>query len=204
MPRNCGSHSSAASGAGLSRFRDFGEFGNFGRFGGAGGFWRHGGSGDTAGLVGSTGSALERAPRTGSQAKEFAEILLVDSGFTHVRRDVRVPGTGVDVTFTVTDAGGVEWVFELAGSFSSGRAGLRRSDVLWRSLGKAAVLHSHTPGRPFVLLTTGMPGRGSAGQVALELVKGPGRPVADVIEILDPVARDRLRGYAAGGYADGR
>jgi hypothetical protein len=45
-----------------------------------------------------------------------------------------------------------------------------------------------------------MPGRGSAGQVALELIKGAGRPVSDVIEILDPLARDRLRGYAAGGY----
>jgi site-specific DNA-methyltransferase (adenine-specific) len=160
--------------------------------------------GEGVGLVGPTGSALERALRAGSQAKEVAAILLVDSGFTRVRQSVRVPGTGVEVSFMVTDAAGVEWAFELAGSFSSGRTGLRRSDVLWRSLGKAAVLHSHAPGRPFVLLTTDMPGRGSAGEVALGLVKGAGRPVSDVIDVLDPVARDRLREYAAGGYVERR
>jgi site-specific DNA-methyltransferase (adenine-specific) len=158
-------------------------------------------SAGSAGAEGSDGperSALDDALRTGSQAKEFAAILLADSGFTRVRPAVRIPGTGVDVSFLATDVLGGDWVFELAGSFSSGRTGLKRSDVLWRSLGKAAVLHADKAGPPFVLLTTDMPGRGSASWLALDLVKGPGRPVTDVIELLDPVARKRLRDYAAG------
>jgi site-specific DNA-methyltransferase (adenine-specific) len=155
----------------------------------------------SAGAYGAAGSdgALERALCAGSQAKEVAGILLTDSGFTRVRRGVRLPGTGVEISFLATDAAGEEWAFELPGSFSSGRTGLRRSDVLWRSLGKAAVLHAHRPGRPFILLTTDLPGRGSAAWAALEQVKGAGRPVRDVIEVLDPGARERLHTYAGRG-----
>jgi site-specific DNA-methyltransferase (adenine-specific) len=153
------------------------------------------GSGAAAGGI----PALSRALQAGSQAKEFAAILLEETGFTCIRSAVKVPATGVEVSFAAVDAAGQEWTFELAGSFSSGRTGLRRSDVLWRSLGKAAVLHAQWPQRPFVLLTTDIPARGSAGRIALESVKGPGQPVSDVIEILDPSAIDRLRVYAAGG-----
>ena len=142
--------------------------------------------------------ALYRALQAGSQAKEIAAMLLDESGFTRIRSGVKVPASGVEVSFTAADAAGQEWMFELAGSFSSGRTGLRRADVLWRSLGKAGVLHARSPRRPLVLLTTDVPARGSAGQVALDLVKGPGLPVSDVVELLDPSAIDRLQAYATG------
>jgi hypothetical protein len=45
-----------------------------------------------------------------------------------------------------------------------------------------------------------LPARGSPGRVALDLVKGPGLPVSDVVELLDPSAIQRLQGYATGGY----
>jgi hypothetical protein len=156
-----------------------------------------GGPGSAAAVAGIP--ALARAWQAGSQAKEFAAILLEETGFTRIRSAVRVPATGVEVSFTAANAAGQEWTFELAGSFSSGRSGLRRADVLWRSLGKAAVLHAQSPQRPFVLLTTDLPARGSAGRMALESVKGPGQPVSDVIQILDVSGIERLRSYAAGG-----
>jgi hypothetical protein len=50
-----------------------------------------------------------------------------------------------------------------------------------------------------VLLTTDVPVPGSTGRAALDVVKGPGRPVFDVIELLDPSDQERLRTYATGG-----
>jgi hypothetical protein len=161
---------------------------------------RSGSVGKESAAVGAGTPALSRALQAGSQAKEIAAMLLDESGFTRIRSGVKVPASGVEVSFTAADAAGQDWMFELAGSFSSGRTGLRRADVLWRALGKAAVLHARSPRQPLVLFTTDLPARGSPGRVALDLVKGPGLPVSDVVELLDPSAIQRLQGYATGGY----
>jgi hypothetical protein len=55
------------------------------------------------------------------------------------------------------------------------------------------------PKQPFVLLTTDRPAKGSAGRRALEAATGPGRPVYDTIELLDPADHERLRGLAVCG-----
>jgi DNA modification methylase len=161
---------------------------------------RSGSVGQEPAVPGAGTPALSRALQAGSQAKEVAAMLLEESGFTRIRSGVKVPASGVEVSFTAADAAGQDWMFELAGSFSSGRTGLRRADVLWRALGKAAVLHARSPRQPLVLFTTDMPARGSPGRVALDLVKGPELPVSDVVELLDPSAIQRLQGYATGGY----
>jgi site-specific DNA-methyltransferase (adenine-specific) len=145
-------------------------------------------------------SPLDRAIEMGSQAKELAGLLLSDCGFTNIKREVKVPGTGVEASFIAVDSGGGTWVFDLAGTFSSGRTGLRRSDVLWRTLGRAAVLHAQMPDRPLVLLTTQAPAPGSSGEAALQLVKGSGRPISDVVELLDPAGWERLRAYGRGDH----
>jgi site-specific DNA-methyltransferase (adenine-specific) len=144
------------------------------------------------------GSSFERAWRDGARAKECAAILLAECGFSAVRANVRIPRAGVGVSFAARDDLGAEWWFDLAGTFVSGRTGLQKSDVLWRSLGKAAVLQNAAPGQHLVLLTTRRPTRGSASERALELVTGFGRPVTDVVELLDPLGWERLRGYAQG------
>ncbi|MBA2624153.1 MAG: hypothetical protein H0U89_00860 [Acidimicrobiia bacterium] len=53
-----------------------------------------------------------------------------------------------------------------------------------------------------MLLTTDAPGRGSAGAVALGVVKGPGRPVYDLVELLDGEGQVRLHTYAVEGRPD--
>ena len=75
-------------------------------------------------------------------------MLLDESGFTRIRSGVKVPASGVEVSFTAADAAGQGVELSSPGSFSSGRTGLRRADVLWRSLGKAAVLHARSPRGP--------------------------------------------------------
>jgi DNA modification methylase len=132
-----------------------------------------------------------QAVREGWAAKDIAGAVLEAAGFSDIERDQRQPG-GVGVSFTARDSSGRAWLFDVTGSFTSHRAGLKRADTLWKALGKAAVLREVTSA-PFVLLTTGAPTRGSAGAEALKNLTGPNKPVHAVIEMLTKSGLDDLR-----------
>jgi DNA modification methylase len=132
-----------------------------------------------------------QAVREGWAAKDIAGAVLAAAGFSDIERDQRQPG-GVGVSFTARDSNGRAWLFDVSGSFTSHRAGLKRADTLWKALGKAAVLREVTSA-PFVLLTTGAPTRGSAGAEALKNLTGPNKPVHAVIEMLTKSGLDDLR-----------
>jgi site-specific DNA-methyltransferase (adenine-specific) len=148
------------------------------------------------------GDLLARAVREGRQAKELAGIALAGCGFVDIRPDVKPPGLGIELSFVTFDQTGGEWAFDVSGAFTTTRTGLRRKDTLWKALGKAAVLHHGRQELPLVLLTTDAPARGSAGYVALEVMKGSGRPVHDVVELLNTGDHARLREYAQRGRPD--
>ena len=145
-----------------------------------------------------------RAVLEGRKAHDYANDLLIEAGFTDLRHGVRVPG-GTDVSFEAIDDSGRTWLFDVAGGFSSSKPGLNRADVLWKVIGKAAVIRAHhrarssgrTPARitPYVVLTTAVPPRGTAGVRALELVTGvaPDTPIHSVITLLHPNDLDDLR-----------
>jgi DNA modification methylase len=139
------------------------------------------------------------AVREGRQAKEFAKLLLESCAFVNVRADVKLPRLGIELSFLASDQTGQEWAFDVSGTFSSSRAGLRRADTLWKTLGKAAVLHQGSQDLPLILLTTDAPARGSAGLAALGALRGKGGPVFDLIELLEPADQERLRKYALKG-----
>lgn len=143
-----------------------------------------------------------RAVREGRQAKELARILLESCGFADIRSAVTVPGLGIELNFLAVDQAGNEWAFDVSGAFTSSRAGLRRTDTLWKALGKAAVLYQRPGDLPLVLITTDAPPRGSAGHAALDVLKGPGRPVFDLVELLNTRDQERLRDYALRGRPD--
>jgi DNA modification methylase len=143
-----------------------------------------------------------RAVREGRQAKDLAGILLESCGFVEIRPDVKIPGLGIEVNFLAMDQAGHEWAFDVSGAFTSSRAGLRRTDTLWKALGKAAVLNEGRGDLPLVLLTTDAPARGSAGYAALKVLMGPGRPVFDLVELLNTRDQERLRAYALRGHPD--
>lgn len=145
---------------------------------------------------------LHRARREGRQVKDVAGIVLERCGFVDIRADVKVAGAGVSLGFVARDRTGGEWAFDVTGGFTASPAGLRRTDALWRVLGKASVLHQTQPEVPLVLLTSHAPVAASPGAAALDLVKGGGRPVFDVIELLDPSDQRRLRTYAEHGRPD--
>lgn len=134
-----------------------------------------------------------RAGRQGRKAQEMAYAVLLSHGFSDIREKVAGPG-GVEINFEALDQQGQRWLFDVSGAFSvTQRPGLRRTDTLWKALGKAAVLHSSDPDTRLVLLTTDRPLPNSSGDRALREVTGPGKPVRDVIGMLSPKDLDRLK-----------
>lgn len=142
-----------------------------------------------------------RAVREGKAAKDIAEELLHACGFTGIRANIRFP-QGVEVNFSAVDQIGREWFFDVSGGFTSNRPGLKRTDTLWKALGKAAVLHEVRPDVPLILLTTDAPGHGTAGDSALRVVCGPNKPIGAVIRMLSHEDAERLRSLALGGPID--
>ena len=69
-----------------------------------------------------------------------------------------------------TDAAGASWLVLVAGASTVARTGLRRSDVLFRTLGEAAVLT--TAGAPVLVLTADLPVPRSAAIAALRAARG--------------------------------
>jgi site-specific DNA-methyltransferase (adenine-specific) len=145
-----------------------------------------------------TGDVQAEAIREGRQAKEVARLLLEASGFTNIREEVKPRRSGVSISFVAGDKSGHDWAFDVTGAFTTSRSGLRRSDTLWKALGKAGIVQQAGLGMPFVLLTTDVPAKGSAAHQALEVMTGADRPVRDVIDLLNETDHARLRQYAEG------
>lgn len=140
-----------------------------------------------------------RAVREGHRAKEIALAVLQDCGFGDIEVDRRF-SSGVEVNFVAHDDRGRRWFFDVSGAFTTTRPGLRRTDTVWKALGKAAALHDSRAGSyRLVFLTTDLPPQGSTGYLALKA--GRGGVFHDAIEMLSAEGQERLRGYAAGtGY----
>lgn len=138
-----------------------------------------------------------RAVKEGQKAKEIAKIVLRDCGFSEIDEGRRVRG-GVEINFIARDLKGNRWYFDVSGAFSSTRAGLRRTDSIWKALGKAAVLKTSNGSKriPFILLSTDLPPKTSAGFVALQSARG--QIYFDAIEMLSQAGQERLRKYAQG------
>ncbi len=144
---------------------------------------------------------LTRGLRQGCSAKEIAEATITESGFTDLRAQVRLP-CGLEVSFSAVDHSGRRWLFEVAGGFTSTRPGLRRSETLWRSLAKAAVIRAGSPSSSFVLLTPALPPQGSHAWASLAALAGPGLAISDVIVLGEGADLTRLRSHAS-STADG-
>lgn len=142
-------------------------------------------------------SSTAAAVRDGRAVRDLAAAVLSDAGFTDIRDGVKV-GPGIDVTFEASDAAGRRWLFDLFGGFTASAPGLSRNDVLWRALGRAAVVDRHRQGRLLVVLTSHLPPERSALVRVLGEMVGPDGPIFDVIRLLDSDDMNRLAGYARG------
>lgn len=135
-----------------------------------------------------------RATDEGQAAQEIAERVVGGAGFGELRRNHRLKHLGVTVNLVADDAAGQPWHFEVSGAFTSSRPGLMRADTMWKTLGRANVLHQGGIER-FVILTTNLPRAGSGGDLALRAASAT---FFDAIEMLTNEGRERLRLYASG------
>ena len=89
-----------------------------------------------------------RACREGLMAKALAEDLLTDAGFEILARKPKVAGHRDQLRGARPDRHHLER--RRVGAFTKGndRAGLRRTDTLWKTLGKASVLHESSRDEP--------------------------------------------------------
>ncbi len=120
----------------------------------------------------------------GPTAAAAAERLLVDAGFTIVERNLRLPKLGLTVDLVVEGTDGRRWYVHVSGAFTVARAGLARTDEVWRVIGQASVLDG-----PMLLLTSHLP---TANDKALRAAG------LDAIGLTSPDAGERLRAYCAG------
>jgi len=127
------------------------------------------------------------AARPVEQASKHAARLLDEAGFTDVVVD-RKPRRGAPVVADLVgrSADGQEWWFLVAGGFHVGPSGLRRADVLWRTLGRASALHAFAPDAAIAVLTTGLPTKGTPNDVVLRAVVPS--VIRTVVDMSDPAA----------------
>jgi site-specific DNA-methyltransferase (adenine-specific) len=145
-----------------------------------------------------TGDFQARGVREGKAAREVARALLEDCGFERIKPNHRFR-QGVEVNFLAFDMRGNEWFFDVSGGFTSTRPGLKRTDTLWKALGKAAVLHQIRGEIPLVLLTTDAPSPGGSGDAALREVTGERKPITAVLQMTSAEDRARLYRFAHDG-----
>ncbi|CAN5416428.1 hypothetical protein BH10ACT3_BH10ACT3_07290 [soil metagenome] len=120
-----------------------------------------------------------RAVREGRAAKELARQLLEEAGFDP---EPAVKVAGVEVNFSVRDINNRRILIDCSGAFTSSRPGLKRTDTLWKALGKASVITLSLPtdghgdtNTDVVLLSTDVPTRNSAGGRAISAAVDPER-----------------------------
>ena len=135
------------------------------------------------------------APADGASAASLARAALETAGFRNVRPNRRLRGLGMAVDFAGSDAKGRTWYFDVAGTNSAYRGGMARSETVWRALGRAHVMAASGVS-PFAVLTTQLPRAGTEADRALR-APGPGG-LFDAVDLLSPVARQRLATYATG------
>lgn len=133
-----------------------------------------------------------RAGEEGRKVQEMAGRVLAGCGFRNLRPNQRLNALGLTVNFIADDNLGRDWYFDVSGAFTSSRAGLIRTDTMWKTLGRANVLHQSGVER-LVLLTTNLPKAHSGGHKALTAAA---ETFFDAVEMLTPEGKARLRFYA--------
>ena len=114
-------------------------------------------------------------------ARDVARAYLEQHGYTEIKADVTV-APGVDVSFTAVAPDGTPRHFEVGGGLTAVRPGLRRAEVVWKVIAKAAVLEAAQRDVPFVVLTPALPAPGPI-TAALEAVVGAGKPIHEIVEL---------------------
>jgi modification methylase len=151
------------------------------------------GGAEAAAVGGGGGDGDGAGPGDGTAALSLARHAIEGAGFRDVRPNRRLRGLGLAVSFSAVGAGGRTWYFDVAGSNSSYRGGMAKSETVWRTLGRAHVMAAGGVG-PLVVLTTQLPRAGTEADRALR-APGPGG-IFDVVDLFEAEGVPRLAAYA--------
>lgn len=124
-------------------------------------------------------------------ALQIAEDLLVAAGFTLEGRKVAVRPSGTVADLVASDPTGAVWHVLVGGPNTSHAGGLRRTETVWRIIGRAASLRAAAPEVGILVITSASPAPGTEGAQALRAVTPA--VVHAVIDMTDPGGLDRLR-----------
>ncbi|MBI5087553.1 MAG: site-specific DNA-methyltransferase [Actinobacteria bacterium] len=94
--------------------------------------------------------------RSGWSTKELAKSFLAEAGFVDIVESLSI-APSVPLAFRACDRHGRTWWFEVAGGRTGSRPGLQRIDVMWRAIGKGAVVRAAAPDDGYAVLTWGLP-----------------------------------------------
>lgn len=100
------------------------------------------------------------------------------------------------MSFLVESADGRRLLVDVAGSFTSARGGLARSETAWKTIAKAAIVKEAMK-TPLVVVTRQLPPQKSATADALRQVTGEDRPIRGIVQLFDADATVTLRALAS-------
>ena len=142
-----------------------------------------------------------RAVREGQKAESIARVIVEECGFTGLSLKKKNLKCGVAIDLVAQSVDGATWHFDITGSFTSERDGLRRTDTLWKSLGKAAArqFDPECEAVRYVFLTTSLPDSGTGLKALRACQTGDNRIVFDALEMLSAEGQQRLQQYAIDG-----
>jgi site-specific DNA-methyltransferase (adenine-specific) len=137
------------------------------------------------------GRAMQRVaddgqPRTSEETRSIRDVVEEILTLNHFHKIVwgQKVLTGFEIAGKAIRPDGRTILFDIAGGLTNVRPGLSRGDLLWRAIGRAAVVTEVFPGERLVLFTSGLPEKLSGGN-ALAAVVGPGMPITAVIDVSD-------------------
>jgi len=137
------------------------------------------------------GRAMQRVaddgkPRTNEETRSIRDVVEEILTLNHFHKIVwgQKVLTGFEIAGKAIRPDGRTILFDIAGGLTNVRPGLSRGDLLWRAIGRAAVVTVVFPGERLVVFTSGLPEKLSGGN-ALAAVVGPGMPITAVIDVSD-------------------
>ena len=126
-----------------------------------------------------------RATEQGTMAQQLGKDLIEACGFNIIKSPKKFQSLGEEINVFATSQSGVRYYFDISGAFSGDRPGLKRTDTLWKALGKASVLKEGDELQEvsYILLTTDRPNQGSSGDKALKAAMSQYGPITSVYEM---------------------
>lgn len=115
----------------------------------------------------------KRASKVGEEFHQTAKFMLKANRWEILSEKWTHPEVGVSIDFiAVSPESGVTWYIDAKGSYDGVRPGCIRTDTLYKAIAVAVCLTQASDRKPVMLLTSHLPKSGSAGDKALDSIKG--------------------------------